>query len=144
MIPGFYDGISIDSKTKILDNFPHDQEQFMKTLQIGELDKVGDTYQESIQFPSLNIRGMQSGWIDEKVRTIIPAWARAEIDIRLVLESDPKRLINLVKKQKNQGYYVVDREPTAKERVDHLKSPHLRIKFHINLSRTDLNTKVGK
>ena len=45
----------------------------MKTLQIGELDKVGETYQESIQFPSLNIRGMQSGWIDEKVRTIIPA-----------------------------------------------------------------------
>ena len=67
----------------------------MKTLQIGELDKVGDTYQESIQFPSLNIRGMQSGWIDEKVRTIIPAWARAEIDIRLVLESDPKRLMVL-------------------------------------------------
>ena len=106
VIPGFYDGISIDSKTKkILDNFPHDQEQFMKTLQIGELDKVGETYQESIQFPSLNIRGMQSGWIDEKVRTIIPAWARAEIDIRLVLESDPKRLIGLVKKHiENQGY----------------------------------------
>tara|TARA_B100000941_G_scaffold44545_1_gene27500 strand:- start:3 stop:1502 length:1500 start_codon:yes stop_codon:yes gene_type:complete len=146
VIPGFYDGISIDSKTKkILDNFPHDQEQFMKTLQIGELDKVGETYQESIQFPSLNIRGMQSGWIDEKVRTIIPAWARAEIDIRLVLESDPKRLIGLVKKHvENQGYYVVDREPTAKERIDHPKVATFTHKISYQSFRTDLDTKVGK
>ena len=146
VIPGFYDGISIDSKTKkILDNFPHDQEQFMKTLQIGELDKVGETYQESIQFPSLNIRGMQSGWIDEKVRTIIPAWARAEIDIRLVLESDPNRLIGLVKKHvKNQGYYVVDREPTAKERIDHPKVATFTHKISYQSFRTDLDTKVGK
>ena len=146
VIPGFYDGISIDSKTKkILDNFPHDQEQFMKTLQIGELDKVGKTYQESIQFPSLNIRGMQSGWIDEKVRTIIPAWARAEIDIRLVLESDPNRLIGLVKKHvKNQGYYVVDREPTAKERIDHPKVATFTHKISYQSFRTDLDTKVGK
>ena len=146
VIPGFYDGISIDSKTKkILDNFPHDQEQFMKTLQIGELDKVGETYQESIQFPSLNIRGMQSGWIDEKVRTIIPAWARAEIDIRLVLESDPKLLIGLVKKHvENQGYYVVDREPTAKERIDHPKVATFTHKISYQSFRTDLDTKVGK
>ena len=146
VIPGFYDGISIDSKTKkILDNFPHDQEQFMKTLQIGELDKVGETYQESIQFPSLNIRGMQSGWIDEKVRTIIPAWARAEIDIRLVLESDPNRLIGLVKKHvENQGYYVVDREPTAKERIDHPKVATFTHKISYQSFRTDLDTKVGK
>jgi len=146
VIPGFYDGISIDSKTKkILDNFPHNQEQFMKTLQIGELDKVGDTYQESIQFPSLNIRGMQSGWIDEKVRTIIPAWARAEIDIRLVLESDPERLISLVKRHvEKQGYYVLDRQPTAKERTDYPKVATFTHKISYQSFRTDLDTKVGK
>ena len=146
VIPGFYDGISIDSKTKkILDNFPHDQEQFMKTLQIGELDKVGETYQESIQFPSLNIRGMQSGWIDEKVRTIIPAWARAEIDIRLVLESDPERLISLVRKHvEKQGYYVVDREPSAQERIDHPKVATFTHKISYQSFRTELDTKVGK
>jgi acetylornithine deacetylase/succinyl-diaminopimelate desuccinylase-like protein len=85
-IPGYYDGIQIDNKTKkILQAFPHDKEAFMKTLQVGEVDKVGPNYQESIQYPSLNIRGMQSGWINDKARTIIPAWARAEIDVRLVL-----------------------------------------------------------
>ena len=88
---------------------------------------------------------MQSGWIDEKVRTIIPAWARAEIDIRLVLESDPKRLIGLVKKHvENQGYYVVDREPTAKERIDHPKVATFTHKISYQSFRTDLDTKVGK
>ena len=146
IIPGFYDGISIDSKTKqILDRFPHDQEEFMKTLQIGDLDKVGDNYQESIQFPSLNIRGMQSGWIDEKVRTIIPAWARAEIDIRLVLESDPVRLINLVKKHiEKNGYFVIDREPTEEERIGNPKVATFTHKISYQSFRTDMETKVGK
>ena len=146
IIPGFYDGILIDSKTKkLLDRFPHDEEQFMKTLQIGELDKVGDNYQESIQFPSLNIRGMQSGWIGEKVRTIIPATARAEIDIRLVLESDPARLINLVKNHiEKNGYYVIDREPTPEERIDNTKIATFTHKISYQSFRTDLETKIGK
>ena len=85
-ILGFYDGISIDSNTEqILKAVPDDDAQIKKRLQIVESDKVGSYYQESIQYPSLNIRGMQSGWVDEKVRTIIPGWARAEIDVRLVL-----------------------------------------------------------
>ena len=117
----------------------------MKTLQIGDLDKVGDNYQESIQFPSLNIRGMQSGWIDEKVRTIIPAWARAEIDIRLVLESDPVRLINLVKKHiEKNGYFVIDREPTAEERIGNPKVATFTHKISYQSFRTDMETKVGK
>jgi acetylornithine deacetylase/succinyl-diaminopimelate desuccinylase-like protein len=32
---------------------------------------------------------MQSGWVGKQARTIIPATATAEMDIRLVVESDP-------------------------------------------------------
>lgn len=145
-IPGYYDGIQIDNQTKkILKAFPHDKEHFMKTLQIGEVDQVGPNYQESIQYPSLNIRGLQSGWINEKARTIIPAWARAEIDVRLVLESDPKRLIQLIQKHvENQGYYVVDREPTAEERTQYPRVATLSSEISYQSFRTDLDTKVGK
>ena len=108
----------------------------MKTLQIGELDKVGDNYQESIQFPSLNIRGMQSGWIDEKVRTIIPAWARAEIDIRLVLESDPLKLINLVKKHiEKNGYNAVQLASVETNKdIANIKKPQRKIFSSIKIS----------
>lgn len=145
-IPGYYDGIQIDNKTKkILQAFPHDEETFMKTLQIGEVDKVGPNYQESIQYPSLNIRGMQSGWINDKARTIIPAWARAEIDVRLVLESDPERLIGLIKEHvEKQGYWVLNREPTPEERTRHPKVATLTSEISYQSFRTNLDTPVGK
>ena len=145
-IPGYYDGIAIDTKTKaILKAFPHDEAAFMNTLQIGEVDQVGPNYQEAIQYPSLNIRGMQSGWINEKARTIIPAWARAEIDLRLVLESDPNRLIKLIKNHiEGLGYLVLDREPTPEERRMHPKVATLSSEISYQSFRTDLDSDVGK
>jgi len=145
LIPGFYDGISIDPETeKILKAVPDDQAQIKDRLQIAETDEVGSYYQESIQFPSLNIRGMQSGWINEKVRTIIPGWARAEIDVRLVLESDPERLMQLIKGHiEKQGYLVLDREPTKAERLKHAKIATFTYEISYQSFRTDFDSEVG-
>ncbi len=145
IIPGFYDGISIDNETeKILRAVPDDESQIKERLQIAETDKVGSYYQEAIQYPSLNIRGMQSGWINEKVRTIIPGWARAEIDVRLVLESDPARLIELIKTHiSNQGFLVLDREPTKEERVRHAKIATVTHEISYQSFRTDFDSEVG-
>ncbi|MFD0799311.1 M20/M25/M40 family metallo-hydrolase [Maribacter chungangensis] len=144
-IPGFYDGISIDPKTeKILRNVPDKENEIKKRLQIVSADKVGSYYQEAIQYPSLNIRGMQSGWIDEKVRTIIPGWARAELDVRLVLESDPERLIRLVKNHvASQGYYITDTEPTEQERLTHEKIATFTSEISYQSFRTDFDSEVG-
>ncbi len=144
-IPGFYDGILIDADTeKILKAVPDDEAQIKNRLQITKSDKVGSYYQEAIQYPSLNIRGMQSGWIDEKVRTIIPGWARAEIDVRLVLESTPERLLNLVKNHiSDQGYYVIDHEPTKKERLKHDKIARFESEISYQSFRTDFDSEVG-
>ena len=106
----------------ILKAVPDDEQSIKQRLQIAEIDKVGNYYQEAIQYPSLNIRGMQSGWINEEVRTIIPGWARAEIDVRLVLESKPERLIHLIKQHiLDQGYLILDRTPSKEERLTHPK-----------------------
>lgn len=144
-IPGFYDGISIDSETeKILRGVPDDENQIRDRLQLGSVDKVGRYYQEAIQYPSLNIRGMQSGWIDEKVRTIVPSWAKAEIDIRLVLESNPERLIGLVKKHiEDRGYYVTDKIPTKEERINNEKVATFTYEVSYKSFRTDFDSEVG-
>jgi len=145
IIPGFYDGISIDAETeKILKAVPDDEDAIRDRLQIATIDNVGSYYQESIQYPSLNIRGMQSGWIDKKVRTIIPGWARAEIDVRLVLETDPERLIGLIRKHiENQGYLVLDREPTKEERISNEKVATFNYEISYQSFRTDFNSEVG-
>lgn len=145
IIPGFYNGINLDSETeKILKDTPFDKDAFMDAVQIAETDKVGSYYHESIQYPSLNIRGMQSGQINKNVRTIVPAWAKAEIDVRLVLESDPDRLLDLIKKHiEKQGYYVIDRVPTKEERLIHPKIATYISKVSYQSFRTPFDSKIG-
>ncbi|WP_291786427.1 M20/M25/M40 family metallo-hydrolase [Cecembia sp.] len=119
VIPGFYDGIVLtDTEREILAQVPDDEDEIQMKLGIGSVDKVGGTYQESLQYPSLNIRGMSSGWVGDEVRTIVPADATAEIDIRLVPESDPERLFGLIRGHiEDQGYYILEgRDPTDEER----------------------------
>ncbi len=144
-IPGYYDGITIDAETeKILKAVPDDEQEIQERMQIGSTDKVGRYYQESIQYPSLNIRGMQSGWINEEARTIIPSWARAELDLRLVLESDPERLVGLVKKHiEGLGYYITENAPTKKERMSHEKVASFTYEISYQSFRTDYNTDLG-
>lgn len=145
IIPGFYDGIQLDEKTKtILAQIPDDERVIQAKLGVATTDKVADNYQEALQYPSLNIRGLQSGWVREEVRTIIPATATAEIDVRLVLESDPERLIGLIKKYiEEKGYLVLDRSPTQRERLTHPKICRFEAETSYQAFRTEFDSEIG-
>ncbi|MEM7502532.1 MAG: M20/M25/M40 family metallo-hydrolase [Pseudomonadota bacterium] len=118
LIPGFYDGVALSKEVKdILAAVPDDEVAIRKSLGIARADSIGDNLQESVQYPSLNIRGLSSGWVGDEARTIVPATATAEIDVRLVKESDPDVLRGLIRSHiEKMGYYVIDRAPTEDER----------------------------
>ena len=124
-IKGFYDGITLNEETKaILAGVPDNEKKMMEDMQFNTFDNVGSNYQESIQYPSLNVRGIESGWVREEVRTIVPSECIAEIDVRLVLESDPERLHNLIKTHiEDLGYVIMDRRPTKEERLKADRTP---------------------
>ena len=145
-IPGFYDGIELDEKTlKILAEVPDDEEKMMNDMQFKMPDNVGKNYQESIQYPSINVRGIESGWVREEVRTIVPSECIAEIDVRLVLESDPIRLHNLIKSHIEElGYYVIDRRPTKDERLKHNKIVTFISSYDYDAFRTDIESEIGR
>ena len=145
-IPGFYDGIELDEKTlKILAEVPDDEKKMMNDMQFKKPDTVGKNYQESIQYPSINVRGIESGWVREEVRTIVPSECIAEIDVRLVLESDPIRLHNLIKSHIQElGYYVINRRPTKDERLKHNKIVTFVSSFDYDAFRTDIESEIGK
>ena len=83
------------------------------------------------------------GWSEK--RTIIPATAVAEIDIRLVLESNPERLITLIKNHiAQQGYTVFDHEPSDAERLQNDKIVRLNYGIHYPAFRTPVNSKEGQ
>ena len=121
IIPSYYEGISLDDETnKILQSVPDDIDHIHNMLEINEPEQVGRFYQESLQYPSLNIRGLSSGWVGDEARTIIPATATAELDLRLVPESDGTRLKNLVKEHiEGQGFFVTNSEPSSEMRKQH-------------------------
>lgn len=145
-VDGFYDGTNIsDDVREILDAVPDDEAAILAAAGQARADRVADTLQEALQYPSLNIRGMQSAWIGPQARTIIPPTATAEIDIRLVKESDPERLIGLVRSHiEQQGYYVLDAAPSVEERAQHPKIASLTSRVAYGAFRSDFDSLAGK
>ncbi|HRG11153.1 MAG TPA: peptidase dimerization domain-containing protein, partial [Cyclobacteriaceae bacterium] len=144
-IPGFYDGITLTAEEKaVLKQVPDNETEIKKFLGIAKADNIGENFQESLQYPTLNIRGMDALFIGKESRTLIPATATAEIDIRLVPGSDPDRLVGLVKKHiQDKGYYVIDREPTEAERMQYEKIASFRSHFSYAAFQTPLNSAPG-
>ncbi len=145
IIDGYYDGITLDENAmSVLKSVPDDATTINGNLAIKTPEKVGSFYQEALQYPSLNIRGLGSGWIGKKARTIVPESATAELDLRLVPESDGTRLKGLVKKHiKEQGFHIVDSTPTKEERMAHDKIMTITEGTVTDAFRTDLDNKYG-
>jgi acetylornithine deacetylase/succinyl-diaminopimelate desuccinylase-like protein len=146
LIPGYYDGIEFtDEVAAVLDAVPDDLPMINAKLGIAQTDSVSTTLQRALQYPSLNIKGISSGWVGSETRTIVPATAIAEIDLRLVKESDPHRLIRLIKDYiADQGYYIVDRKPTARERLEHDRICRMSSRVSYEAFRTDFDSRVGQ
>lgn len=145
LIDGFYDGIKIDRNTeKLLNAVPDDEAEMLADMKLAAADRVGRTLQEAIQYPTFNIRGLSSGWVGDEARTIIPATAIAEIDIRTVPETDPVRLVNLVRTHIEElGYYVIDRPPTDEERRTLPRIVSMTHRISYGAFRTDIDSLAG-
>jgi len=77
---------------------------------------------ERIALPSLNVRGLASGWVGEDARTLVPDSAVAEFDLRLVPNVDPDRQVDrLIEHIRRQGYHVVTESPDSATRARYPK-----------------------
>ncbi|TVZ59448.1 acetylornithine deacetylase/succinyl-diaminopimelate desuccinylase-like protein [Flavobacteriaceae bacterium MAR_2010_105] len=144
-ISGWYDGISISDEVKsVLEQVPDDESQIQKDFGIANTDNIGSNFQEAIQYPALGVLGLKAAWVGHERRTIIPATAIAELNIRLVKETDGEHMVKLVKDYiLGQGYYLVDDEPTEEERMSQSKIARFNAKVSYGAFRTDFNTEVG-
>lgn len=145
VIPGFYEGIQLTDKEKeLINDMPGDEEDLKRRLGIATPDQVGNTYEESLQYPSLNVRGLQAASVGDAVRTIIPAYALAEIDMRLVPETPGERQVALVKKYiESNGYHFVDSVPSYEERKLYNNLISFDYRIGSKPFRTDLNSQEG-
>jgi acetylornithine deacetylase/succinyl-diaminopimelate desuccinylase-like protein len=144
-IPGWYEGIEITDEVKaILKQVPDNEEQIRKDFGIASTDNIGNNFQEAIQYPALGILGLEAAWVGKETRTIIPASAIAEMNIRLVKETKGERMVKLLKDHIiSQGYYLVDEKPTEEERMKHNKIARFNSEISYGAFRTDFNTEIG-
>lgn len=144
-IPNWYDGITITDEVKaILKQVPDDEKQIQKDFGIASIENIGNNFQEAIQYPALGILGMEAAWVGNQTRTIIPATAIAELNIRLVKETNGDYMVKLVRDYIiNQGYYLVEDEPTEEERMTHDKIARFNAEVSYGAFRTEFDTEVG-
>lgn len=124
LIPGFYEGVEISEADFLaMSAIPEDMEEMENEMGFAQAEAVGRNYQEALQYPSLNIRGLRSGWVGDEVRTLIPSEAVVEIDIRTVQETPNERQLALLQKFViDQGFYLIEGdEPSDEERKTYPK-----------------------
>ncbi len=145
LIEGYYDGIELNEETqRKLREVPDREEVILKHLQVAKPEMVGHNYQESLQYPSLNIRGIAAGWVGAQARTIVPDKASVALDIRLVPESKPDALLKKIRDHiTGQGFHIVDHEPTESERRTHEKIIYLHHGQPTLPFRTDMQSAEG-
>jgi acetylornithine deacetylase/succinyl-diaminopimelate desuccinylase-like protein len=145
LIKDYYEGIEITSEINaLLESVPDNKAEIDKNLGINKPEDVGANYQEALQYPSLNVRQIETSWKGDKPKTIIPEIAMANIDVRLVIETDGAEQLEKIKKHiEGQGFLVLDRDPTDEERLNNSKIVKFTADKGVNAFRTDINSKFG-
>src|SRR4051812_18083122 len=144
-IPGYYERIKLsDAEKKILAAVPDDEAAIRARVGVSRTEKVGSNYQEALQYPSLNIRGMQSAAIGDKGANIVPHQATAELDLRTTPETPPDYLVHLIEDHmRSRGYYVTKREPTDAERAQHDKIASVVVRRGSQAAYTPMDSAQG-
>jgi acetylornithine deacetylase/succinyl-diaminopimelate desuccinylase-like protein len=146
LIEHYYDGIALSAEDQqILMAVPDNRAGLNERLEIAKAEGVGSTYQEALQYPSLNVRQLETSWQGALPKTVIPKYARADLDVRLVAETDGEVQLEKIKDHIIKlGYRVIDHEPTTEERLKHSKLVRFETHPGVNAFRTDLNSQLGR
>lgn len=121
-ITGWYDDavpLGVAERRAIAEAPQYDNE-LKAQLGLARTENAGRSLLELLNEPSLNVNGMSSGDVGPLARNIIPTTASAVLDLRLVKGNDYRRQVErLINHIRKQGFYVIDRDPTAEERASH-------------------------
>ena len=144
-VAGYYDGVKLSERERaILTAVPDDEAALLKRLGIAQAETVGSNLQEAVQYPSLNIRGMQAAAIGEKGSNIIPAKAVAELDLRTTPGASAAYLVDLMEKHiVAQGYQLVKAEPTDEERATYPKLATVKLDRGSNAAFSEMEAPAG-
>ncbi len=100
-VPGFYDGVQPLSayERKQFGRLPFKAEDYQKLLGVPKLfgERGFTPLEQRSARPTFEINGLTSGYQGEGSKTIVPAWARAKVTVRLVPNQDPDQVMKRIR-----------------------------------------------
>lgn len=124
LIKGFYDSVLPlgDEERQAIEQLPEIEHRLMEELGISSSEGAPESLAERLLIPSLTVNGLQSGNVGALARNVIPPFATARLDFRLVKGNQPKAMLDLVEDHiRQQGYFIVRDTPSAQLRNQYPK-----------------------
>ena len=147
LIKGFYDDYVMFSESEriaIRDAAGTDA-TLLAELGLSQPEVPGRSLLEGFELPTLNINGLSSANTGKTATNVIPAVARATLDLRLVLGIDWQRQTErVIEHMKAQGWLVLDHEPTDADRALSVKLVKVEVGTGYNAQRTLMNLPIAQ
>ncbi|WP_155286879.1 M20/M25/M40 family metallo-hydrolase [Lacticaseibacillus zhaodongensis] len=107
LVDGFYDGIEeLSAETKqAIEAMDFDADTIKTAKGLKRPFITADPKMALVNAPTMTINGLTSGYEGEGVKTIIPKYARAKFDCRLVPGQDPQDIFAKIRKQLDKNGY---------------------------------------
>lgn len=124
LIEGFNENTAsiTEADRKAFATLPDYDDEVRRDLGLTWTEFEGRSLIESYMYPTLTIRGLQSGNTGELARNVIPTKAVASLGIRLAKGNDPEQMKDKVEAHiRKQGYFIVREEPDHNTRLSHRK-----------------------
>ncbi len=147
LVKNFYDDYVLFSETEKLaiKEASFTDAQLLKELGLKQPEVPGRSLLEGFELPTLNINGLGSANTGKLAANIIPTTAKATLDLRMVLGNDWQRQAGrVVAHMQEQGWHVMDHEPTDEERAQFAKLIKVEVGEGYNAQRTSMNLPLAQ
>ncbi|KGQ21416.1 M20/M25/M40 family metallo-hydrolase [Thermus filiformis] len=117
LIPGFYDRVRplTLAEREAIDEIPDESEELRQAFGVpGFLGGVrgAEFYEKLLAEPCVNINGVHGGYGGPGSKTVLPAFAFAKLDFRLVPDQDPEEVLGLLWRHlEAQGFHDLEVVP---------------------------------
>lgn len=117
LIPGFYDQVRplTQAEREAIEDIPDESEELRRAFGVqGFLGGVKGRafYERLLTEPCVNINGLHGGYGGAGSKTVLPAFAFAKLDFRLVPDQDPEEVLALLKRHlEAQGFHDLEVVP---------------------------------
>jgi acetylornithine deacetylase/succinyl-diaminopimelate desuccinylase-like protein len=133
------------SEIKAIQEAPRNEEMLKRELGLARVEGGGQRLAELYNLPSLNVRGLSSASVGATARNVVPAFATAALDIRLVKGIDYRVAVDrLVAHIRAQGYHVIETEPDDATRLKYPKIARVARHGGYNAVRVSMDTPMAR